>query len=238
MASLPDPPQAVAEVWDRATFNEVESPGLASVSVSRANKWDTKKAQGSHGAERNFKGADLASVKIKIRLWTADDYVAFNEDILPLLEPDPGKEKPSGVAIGHAVAWARNLRAITVDSVTGPESDPAGFVEYDIDATEYREPEKKNATGKATGAGKSSYCDQIRAQLDLYYADLAVQKSLLSTYLSPATFDADRANEAQNKILLDEVTIAGLENNLVVGNCNQAPPTGLLGQDQEAAQSL
>src|SRR5688572_28043397 len=101
-----DPPQAVAEVWDRVTFNDVECPGLARVTVARGNKWDTKKAQGSHGAERNFKGADLASVKIQIKLWEQQDYVDFNTTILPLLEPDPGKKKPDAVAVGHAVAWA------------------------------------------------------------------------------------------------------------------------------------
>jgi hypothetical protein len=234
MATLPDPPQAVAEVWDKATFNDLECPGLASVSISRANKWDTKKAQGSHGGERQFKGADLATVKIKVRLWTADDYVDFNENILPLLEPDPGKQKPSGVSLGHAVAWARNLRAITVDSVSGPESDNAGFVEYDIDATEYREPDKTNATGKASGG--SSLCETIRAQLELRYADLAVQKNLYTVYLSPATFDAERAETTRLKILEIETAIAGLENNLTVGGCREGVP--FPATDYEAAEEI
>src|SRR5687767_1656382 len=128
-----DPPQAVAEVWDRVTFNDIECPGLSPVPRAEGKKRDAKKPQRWQGGERNFKGADLASVKIQIKLWEQQDYVAFNTDILPLLEPDPGKKKPDAVAVGHAVAWARNLRAVTIDNVAGPESDNAGFVIYDID---------------------------------------------------------------------------------------------------------
>jgi hypothetical protein len=234
MPQLPDPPQAVAELWDSITFNDVQCPGVASVSISRANKWDTKKAQGSHGGERTFKGSDLASVKIQIKLWTLEQHDAFLADHLPPLEPDPGKKKPDGVTIGHAVATARNVRAITVDSVSGPEADHAGFVTYDIDATEYREPDKKNATGKATGG--SSLCETIRAQLELRYADLAVQKQLLSTYLQPASFDPALAGLAQQKIIEIEAAIAGLENNLTVGKCREGVP--FPATDYEAAEEI
>jgi hypothetical protein len=223
-----DPPQAVAEVWDRLTCNETESPGLASVTVSRGNKWDTQKAQGSHGGQRNFKGADLASVKIQIRLYTLEDHEQFISDILPLFEPDPGKKKPEAVAIGHAVAWARNVRAVTVDSVSGPESDIRGFVTYDIDCTEHREPDSNNATGKATGAGKSNQCATIAAQLELRYAELAVAQQLYSTYLSPLTFSATGAAEQKAKILECETAIAALENNQQIGGCKDAPPQGFL----------
>lgn len=252
MPSLPEPPQALAEVWDKGTFNDIDCPGLMSVSISRANKWDTKKAAGSHGGERQFKGSDLASVKIKVRLWTNDDYVAFNEQILSILDPDPGKKKADGIALGHAVAWSRNLRSITVDSVSGPESDNAGMVEYDIDATEYREPDKTNATGKASGGAKGD-CTAIAAQLSLLLAQQAVDKALLSAALSGSIsnpFDPNavindssgsavsQAEEIAARMAGRQVQIDSFEQQQIILGCNQAPPSGLTGQDQEAAQGI
>lgn len=234
MPTLPDPPQALAEVWDRVTFNDVECPGLAAVTISRSNKWDTKKAQGSHGAERTFKGADLASVKIQIRLWTADDYVAFNENILPLLEPDPGKKKPESVALGHAVAWSRSLRSITVDSVSGPDADPVGIVTYDIDATEYREPDKTLAQGKpGAGAGNGATCQQLAAQLVILDSTQVVWEIQRSEAATVHGYDPAKLVEAEAQL----ANIAVQKNNVYISQaaagCNNT--AYLTGQDQDAA---
>ncbi len=223
---LPDPPQAVAEVWDTGTFDDLECPGLCKVSISRGQKWDDKKAQGSHGGERTFKGSDLASVKIQIKLWTADQYVDFNEQILPLLEPDPAKKKAKVVAFGHAVAWSRGLRAFTVDNVSGPDADPAGFVLYDIDATEHREPDKTNAQGKpGKGAGTHTTCAQLWAQkglLESLRINYATQRNV---YLSPATFDPVKAGEAETHVNEIDVQLDGVKNQMIVIGCSMTPPS-------------
>lgn len=229
---LPDPPQAVAEVWDRATFNDIESPGLVKVTISRGNKWDSKKAQGSHGGERTFKGADLASIKIQVRLWTADDYVAFNEQILSLLEPDAGKKKPTVINFGHAVAWSRNLRAFTVDNISGPESDPAGFVIYDIDATEHREPDKSNAQGKP-GVGKGGNCQALAAQMAVLDSQQLVWESIRSAAAHPFTLDPAQLGRAEAELVRIDIEKSGVRNAQIVAGCINT--SYMTGQDQEAA---
>lgn len=244
MPTLPDPPQALAEVWDRATFNDIESPGLAHVTISRSNKWDTKKAQGSHGGERDFKGADLASVKIQIRLWTADDYVAFCENILPLLEPKVGKEKPKAVLLGHATAWARNLRAVTVDSVSGPDAENEGIVTFDIDCTEHREPDKSNATGKATaGSGKSSgKCPELIAQKTLIEINLTTWEAIRNSYMDPFNYDPVKVGEAESKVLQYSVELTGIKATMGLAGCVGSGYTpnggGVDGDGQQGAEAL
>jgi hypothetical protein len=143
------------ELWDRLVLGDVEVPGISKVEVSRANKWDEKKSKGSHGGEREYSGADLAKVKITIVYWTAEHHAELRDKVMPLVEPVPGKKKIDSIRLEHAVSIMRGVGAVTIDSVDGPSvSNGQGTIK--IDATEYRAPETKNATGKAGGAGKSN----------------------------------------------------------------------------------
>jgi hypothetical protein len=160
------------EFWDRITLADRQWPGLATVEVSRANKWDSKKAKGSHGQEREFSGVDAAKVKIRIRIWTSEQWAEITSDLLPTIEPSPEKAKVDSITIGHAVASARKVQRITVDVVKGPSEEADGTWAIDIDATEYRAPATKNATGTATGKGTGggnpapgSVCDQLKEQM-------------------------------------------------------------------------
>lgn len=173
------------DAWDKLVLNGKEWPGIAMVEIDRANKWDTKKAQGSHGAEREFKGADLASVRITIKLWTSDHFDVMNgSGLLADIEPDPGKKKQDAVPIQHAVAALRKVTSITVDSVSGPRLE-GGIGIISIAATEYRAPSSDNATGTANGRGgtggnkanqaaqASSDCASLKAYLAGLQADYA-----------------------------------------------------------------
>lgn len=165
MADLvPEGPwHAEPDLWNRVTINDVEAPGIATVEITRDNKWDEKEAKGSHGATREYSGSKPAKVRVKIVVWTADDYAELVSKILPIVEPVKGKKKIDAIKIGHAVAHARNCPNVTVDSVAGPTWS-GGTATLDIDATEHSEPDKKNATGTA-GAGsrvpKNANCQQL-----------------------------------------------------------------------------
>lgn len=150
----PGPWNVFPEQWDRVVLDDVEWPGLATVTVSRANKWDAKKAKGAHGEEREFSGVDPAKVTIVIKFW---DFNAWYElvvsDLIKVVEPNPEKKKPDSIKIAHAVAQARGVDRITVDTVDGPTKAEEGIWTLTIQATEYRPPSTKNATGTATGKG-------------------------------------------------------------------------------------
>ncbi len=138
------------ELWDTAVLNDVECPGICKVEISRGNKWDEKKAKGSHGAEREYSGAEPAKVKLSIVTWTSAHHTVMREKVLPIVEPVPGKKKVDAVQLQHAVAIARSVSAFTVDDVDGP-SVSDGKATWKISGTEYRKPSTQNATGTAKG---------------------------------------------------------------------------------------
>lgn len=172
MALIPSAPWNEDSVlWDHVQLKGVEWPGFAVVEVDRANKWDTKKAKGKNGGERTFNGADLAKVKIRVKLWDSSLYARLTECIADV-EPNPGKEKADAISIEHPITTIRKVSLITIDHVNTRLSE--GLFEVDIDATEHREPEAKNAFG--TASGKSNFnpkstgiCDDLRFLLNNLY---------------------------------------------------------------------
>lgn len=137
--------------WDVVKLGDKESPGLATVEVDRANKSDEKKAKGESGSTKEYSGADTAKVSIRIRYIYDIDHINFVDVILPIIEPNPEKKKVEAIAISHAVTIARKIKSITVDKVSGPNKAGDGIWEWAIEATEFREPSKKNATGTFKG---------------------------------------------------------------------------------------
>ena len=231
----PGPWDDFPEAWDIVAIGDRDWPGLARVDISRANKWDTKKAAKTHGGEREFKGADLASVKIEIRFWTSEDWDLIVNELLSMVEPDPGKKKPEALKLSHVSASARKVSAITVDSVTGPiVSGGQGVIT--IDATEYREPDKKNAGGKASGKG--SLCQQLANQLALLQAQRTVDVSLYNYYSSIAGLDIQKAGETYARVVATDAEIAAVQAHQLANKCNEAAPSSTDGAAQEKAQGL
>jgi len=141
--------------WNVLELNDEEWPGFARVEIKRANKWDDKKAKGSHGGERELAGVDCAPVKITIHFWTSEQYERLKE-LMPTIEPIPGKKKLDAIKIGHAVASFRNVKSITIDEVSGPTYGAGELGTLHIEATEHRPPDTKKATGTAKGGGGGS----------------------------------------------------------------------------------
>ncbi len=184
MAAVPlGPWDEEPDVWNVLELNDEEWPGFAKVEIRRANKWDDKKAKGKHGGDRELAGVDNAPVKITICFWTSAQYIRLQE-LMPTVEPVPGKKKLEAIKIGHAVATFRNVRAITVDEVAGPTYGPGEFGIITIDATEHRPPDAKNATGTAKGGGGSkkgqSNCDALADQYAQAMRDAADLQSQMA----------------------------------------------------------
>lgn len=154
------------ELWDRVVFGDVEAPGIATVEVTRSNKWDEKKAKGSHGGEREYSGADLAKIKITIVTWTSEQHAEMRDKVLPLVEPVPGKKKVDAVPVQHAVTILRGVSSVTIDEVDGP-SVSDGKATWKIDAKEHREPETSNATGTAKGVPSAAAAKAAGSCADL-----------------------------------------------------------------------
>jgi len=144
-----------SDVWDTLTLGGKEWPGIASIVVTRANKWDEKKAKGTNQAERVYQGTDPASVKITLRFWNdAEQYQTLLSECLPIVEPEDEKKRKEPLDISHAVTQARKIGRVTIDSVSGPDDNGDQTWSFSIDATEYRAPTVvKGPTGKGGGGG-------------------------------------------------------------------------------------
>lgn len=219
------------ELWDRVSFDGREFLGLATVEVDRGNKWQTKAAKGSHGAERTFSGVELAKVRIEYRVWTSEQYAELVDEMLPLLEPEPTKGKRDAIAVAHAVATARKLNSITIDSIAGPRRAEPGIFALYIDATEQRPPETKNGTGTAGGKG-GTQCQQLRAQYqaqrDKAAALRAEAEALLKVFNLNGWFAKKNEAEAMDAFALNTAL------QIQVLGCQEGPPTGFgdpYGQD-------
>lgn len=208
------------KLWDFVTIGGKECPGLAVVKIKRSNKWDEKKSKGSHGGERNFSGADLAKGSITITMLTEEEFEKFKKDILPQIEPVPGKKKPDAVAIGSPILSVRSVAAVTIDDVDGPDTSGGKNV-FTISFTEARAPEKKNASGLAGYGGTvpGRDCGVLKDQL---------------TSLS-ATLQYEMANNAKLRLqrgaMVEGAQKDAVQNQILEG-------AGLQGNDDSAARSM
>ncbi len=148
--------------WSQLTIEDREVPGLAAVEVERENKVDKKKAKAENNSKKESAGADDAKVKITIRILTKAAHDTFTSEILPIIEPTPGKKTLKPIAAKHATLAARQVPAIVVLKVRGPVIK-GGLVEYEIDAEEQRAPTPAPRLGKG-GAPAFGNC------ADLYLA--------------------------------------------------------------------
>lgn len=232
--------------WDKVELAGKVWPGLAMVEVRRANKWDTKKAQGSHGAEREYKGADLAQVRIEIRYWTTEHHEQVKE-YLPDIEPVPGKKTQDAVSLKHAVSIVRKVESVTIDDIDGPKVSN-GVGTLTIAATEYRKPTSENATGTASGRngpGNPKNAQGNCATLQSQYAQLLIQWNQQAAELNRLTAALESDNTQQllglgvteadvnrQKQVLDDINaqMREVQGEMDRNGCNQKSP----GADDEA----
>lgn len=220
-----------ARLWSKLVLGDTEVPGVAKVRVKRANKWERKKAKGQHGGGRNFAGADDAEIEIEIRMLSSEEEADFNRVILPIIEPTPGKEKPEAILLGHPVAVIRKVKAITIDDVDGPDTSN-GIITYRIKATEFREPDKKNASGAVKGGGGrraalSADCSGLKGQLESLAREynLALQENVRL--------------HAYRNLIVEEVSsyeAAVRNSNLVTSDADRA--AGLQGEASKNQQEI
>lgn len=139
--------------WDRVVLGGVEIPGLASVEdVKVSGRWDIKEAPGTDGAIETYKGYTPASWRIRVRLWTEEQWDLWQAALLKF-RPRPGKATPGAFDIIHPATAAWGISSAIVTEVTGPSpGDPDGVLEFILECREYFAPPKKNATGTASGS--------------------------------------------------------------------------------------
>lgn len=229
---LPGPWAQQPDLWNTLILGGKEWPGLAKVTVTRANKWDEKSAKGSNNASRTYTGVEPAKVKIELRFWTAEgQYDVLVTECLPLIEPQDEKKRKDPVNISHAVTHARYVTDVTIDSVSGPDDNGDQTWTFTIEATEYRAPTAvspaKGGGGKPTSAAN---CGELNSQYAYFLtmiSDLQSDRRSVAEALdlaeSNGVFGAADAIVLQSKLIAidNQIEAARLNVNNVVASMQQ-----------------
>ncbi len=138
----PSPQHAAPDTWDTLVIGDDAYPGEATVEISKKYNFEKKKAAGKSGEDKTFKGVETAKLKIKIRVWTDEDYQML-VGMIKKIDPVAGKKKPEIFQVSHATCTARNISYLVVVEVKGPTHDRK-YTYFEIEADEEQAPTNKN----------------------------------------------------------------------------------------------
>jgi hypothetical protein len=152
------------ELWHRATIAGRDTPGVCTVTgIERERKWDEKEGPGASGALLTFRGIKLSEPTLKIRMFVAADYDAYN-DLAAYLKTFA--DNGGAVDFWHGSVEGLDIRSVVIVSIGAPVIVKEGDSLYEatIKLKEYRPPPKTNATktpdGSKQGAGTGATGEQ------------------------------------------------------------------------------
>jgi len=125
--------------WDTVVLGQYTLPGLAQVKVAKAQKVDVKNAEGQSGATITFKGYEPAKVDIVLRMWTRDQWNAF-QTMLPYFEPRPSKKAPQPFDVAHPKTALRGIRSVYIPEIEGPDESTTGIFDITFKCIEFLKP--------------------------------------------------------------------------------------------------
>jgi len=214
------PPWHTAD-WDTAFFDTIAVPGLVHISAKRGPKWDRKPVAGQTGESQTFKGWNNADLTIKIRTWTTSQHETFLSTILPIIEPEPGKEAPKEIGVEHPVAAARKVSSFKINDVDGPEANAKdGYIEWTIDAFQAL---KKVPQQGGTGKPNASSCQELKAAYDQSVAILniaIVEYNNLLLNLAPA----DQIEQSNARMIQAQNDVTYCSSQMELQKCNEQSP--------------
>ena len=154
--------------WDTLILAGNTWPGLATISGSGVKRRiDVKKTKGKDGAVIKDNGMDLASIRIALRIWTAEHWTKFNE-LLPTIHPKRKGGTRVPTEIVHPQANTLGIKAIYISQIEVPDLDrSSGIMTIDMTAIEWvpRPPPVKKAAGTKGGSASKDQA-QVKDNLD------------------------------------------------------------------------
>lgn len=220
-------PPWFTEDWDSGSFESTPVPGLMRVEIERGPKWDRKAVKGQTGETQTFQGWNNADVKIRVRTWTATQHADFIGAVLPVIEPEPGKDAPKQLAFAHSVANARHVDVILIGKVKGPTVDEDGrFSEWEIDA--FQSIKKAPQQGNPGKPGQTP-CQQCKAAYDQKVAEYNQALNDYNFILSQAASTTPEAiTAAQNRMFAAQDAMTNQANICSENGCDkeESPAAG------------
>lgn len=106
--------------WDIFKVAGKALPGVASVEGEKRYKIDKREAPGTDGATLTNLGLDTTEVTVRVRMWTADQFTRWCDNVVPLLQPGKPGTKPKALRVFHPALAAAGISSLYPMSVGLP----------------------------------------------------------------------------------------------------------------------
>lgn len=117
------------------------TPGIAELQGwGSPRNFDERRGYGLSGATLRFRGVGLASGKLVLRLYTPEDWDAWDA-FRPLVARPPAGERPSALDIVHPFTIELGVTSVVVTELKQPVIDDNGVTTIEIALKEYRRPQ-------------------------------------------------------------------------------------------------
>lgn len=204
-------------------------PGVPTVTVKQTRALDVQKPKGADKAKITDKGAEPATVTIRITLASKADFEGFQK-IAPTLRPNKPGTKVSPLDIQHPTCQLAEVHTIVIKDLTFNAPD-AHRLEVEIEALEWVPQVTANGgLGNAKGAGAS--CAEIMAKLQkAVEVENALAGQLQYAQSAQGGFGTDEELLLQySKAKKQTAYFESLLNKCAGGGTNKTPSQGALQQ--------
>lgn len=148
--------------WDRIVIDGVPLSAIVSIEGDKDTRIDVKESPGPDGASMSQLGVSPAPITIKLRFLTRE---ALQEwaDLVPSLQPKPGKPRPDAVAVYHPALAINGVKSLFLKSLGVVRvTSPGGPAEVVTRWLEFLPPAK--AKSKQIGSDKPGLSGAPRAK--------------------------------------------------------------------------
>ncbi len=140
------------EPADKVWLAQRWSPGLVDIDgADSPRNWEEMPGYGWSGALLRFKGIGLAHFSIKLRLYTAQDWIDWAV-FKPLVDRPPLGRRPRALDVWHPLLVDQGIYSLVVENLGQPMQTDSGEWTIEIKCIEYRMPKYSLATPSGAAA--------------------------------------------------------------------------------------
>lgn len=171
-------PITTPDVYDVFALAGQTSPGLCDIEgAGSPRKWDVRDGHGQSGATVAFTGNSLSKFKIKVRLYTPEEFAAW-QTFRTLLDKAPDGTKPKSLDIYHPWLAELGIKSVVVEDVKQCEQPKDGEFVYEIAFIQWQAPKPSAGVPKGSKSTATPASDAGDAA-DKMIADLLKQVKAL-----------------------------------------------------------
>lgn len=141
------------ELWNTCELGGITLPGLCKVDVSLSQEVDVKKPKGKHGATLTRQGYNPAKVKVRVRVWEAEQFDELQVAIanvwpasLTRKKNAPTMKVDGPISIEHPKTRLWGIRGVTILGIEDNNGDRGDVYEVTFDCIEFYPSPKTTAT--------------------------------------------------------------------------------------------